>query len=130
MADMCRHRMDRESRLTKRSDFAAVYRGGRAWAHPLVVLRTIHTGSDRSRVGLVVSKRLGKAVIRNKVRRRLREALQRLPLEQGWDIVFIARPPAQQASFWELAVALEQLLTRAKLLAREPSGQQGEEGRR
>ncbi|MBI4299714.1 MAG: ribonuclease P protein component [Chloroflexi bacterium] len=122
--------MDRESRLTKRSDFAAVYRGGRAWAHPLVVLRAMPNGSDRSRLGFVVSKRLGKAVSRNRVRRRLREALRRMPLEMGWDVVVIARTPAQEASFRELAAALEQLLTRAKLLARGPSREQGEGDRR
>jgi ribonuclease P protein component len=78
-------------------------------------------------VGIVVSKKVGKAVIRNRVRRRLREALRAL-LAQGvspqaqhqgvasFDLVIIARPEAGEASYKQLSAALRRALERGKVL--------------
>ena len=70
----------------------------------------------RTRVGITVSGRVGKAVVRNRVRRRLREALNqrfsRLPA--GSDIVIAARPPSANASWPELQAALDSVLNRAE----------------
>jgi len=105
--------------LTRSADFEAVYRGGRAWRHPLLVLRTLPNGLDRSRSGFPVSRRVGKAVLRNLVKRRLREIVRHAPLRSGWDLVVIARPPAAEADYRALEEALSGLFRRAGLLVEE-----------
>ena len=108
--------MRHKQRLTRRRDFATVYRKGRALAHPLVVLRLLPNQLPYSRYGFVVSKTVGKAVVRNQVRRRLREGIRTLLVQPGWDIVVIARPKAAAADFHTLRRATAGLLSRAKVL--------------
>jgi len=61
----------------------------------VVALRILERGKGPTRVGFAVGKRLDKrAVIRNRVRRRLREVLRRLDLRPGFDVVVLARRPA------------------------------------
>jgi ribonuclease P protein component len=69
-------------------------------------------------VGFSVSKRVGGSVVRNLVKRRLRESIRRdlSRLAPGWDIVITARPAAANATYDELRGELTRLLTRAKLL--------------
>jgi len=69
-----------------------------------------------SRLAYVIPKRVGKAVTRNRVRRRLREALRSLPLAEGYDVVVSARPEAGAATFQALRQELVLLLGRARLL--------------
>lgn len=107
----------RKFRLRKRRDFERVYREGRSWSHPLLILRAHPNGLEHSRFGFVASKRLGKAVVRNRARRLMREAT-RLRVEKiapGWDVVLIAREPLLKADFRHIGEALEQLLRRAHL---------------
>ncbi len=108
--------MRRELRLRKNSQFAAVYRQGRSRSNRWVVMRALPNGLALSRFGFAVGRRLGKAVVRNLVRRRLREALRLLPVKPGWDVVFIARSEAVEADFWRLRAAAAGLLQRARLL--------------
>ena len=108
--------MRHEQRLTKRRDFAAVYRKGRAFAHPLVVLRLLPNQLPYSRYGFTVSKTVGNAVVRNQVRRRLREGIRTLLVQPGWDIVVIARQKAAAADFHILRRATSGLLSRAEVL--------------
>jgi len=118
--------MRHRHRLTKRRDFAAVYRKGRAFAHPLVVLRLLPNQLPYSRYGFVVSKTVGKAVVRNQVRRRLREGIRTLLVQPGWDIVVIARRKAAVADFHTLRRATAGLLSRAEVLTSGlPAGQTG-----
>jgi len=111
-----RARMRREQRLTKRNDFTAVYRKGRAFGHPLIALRLLPNERPFSRYGFVVSKAVGNAVVRNRVRRRLREGIRSLPVEPSWDIVVIARPKAAAADFHALRQAAVGVLSRAGVL--------------
>jgi ribonuclease P protein component len=118
--------MRHEQRLTKRRDFAVVYRKGRAFAHPLVVLRLLPNQLPYSRYGFTVSKTVGKAVVRNRVRRRLREGIRTLAVQPGWDIVVIARQKAAAADFHTLRRVTADLLSRAELLtSASPAGQTG-----
>ena len=111
--------MGREERLTRRGQFTSVYDEGRSWVDNLLVVKALPNGLTLSRYGFSVSKRVGKAVTRNKIRRRLREILRLTPLKPGWDIVFIARLPAATANYAELRKTVEGLLSRARLLMRE-----------
>jgi ribonuclease P protein component len=77
---------------------------------------------DFSRYGLTVSRRIGKAVVRNRVRRLFREVLRHTPLQPGWDIIFIARSPAAGISYVSLGKSVRDLLLRAGLLVGEYEG--------
>jgi ribonuclease P protein component len=81
-----------------------------------MALRSAPNEQTWSRYGYAVSKRVGKAVVRNKVRRRLREALRSLPVREGFDLVITVRPESAQASYQELRAELTLLLRRARLL--------------
>ncbi len=77
-----------------------------------MVVRFVPNGRDHDRFGISTGRRLGSAVQRNRVRRRLREVLRRHPNHSGhgWDVLIVARPPAVGASYDELRTALERLL--------------------
>jgi ribonuclease P protein component len=105
--------------LTKSEQYALVYNKGSSWTSDLVVMKALPNGLAFSRYGFSVGRRVGGAVVRNRVKRRLREILRRLPLEPGWDIIFIARPHVASADFAALKKAIHGLLSRAGLLARK-----------
>jgi ribonuclease P protein component len=111
--------MNRRHRLSHSEEFQRVRRQGRSWSHALLVLLAVRNDLNRTRCGFLVSKRIGKAVLRNRVRRLLREAVRtRLGrIAVGWDIVLIARAPIIQADFWHIGEALDSLLQRAELNA-------------
>jgi len=77
-----------------------------------MVVRFVPNGRDHDRFGISTGRRLGGAVQRNRVRRRVREVLRRSHNDSGhgWDILIVARPPAVDASFDEFRAALERLL--------------------
>jgi ribonuclease P protein component len=77
--------------LTRKADFEAVYERGRSWVGREIVVRVLPNGLETTRYGFAVSRRVGKAVVRNRVKRRLREIVRQTPLRTGWDIVVIAR---------------------------------------
>lgn len=83
-----------------------------------MVLAFLRNELNYSRFGFVVSKRLGKAVQRNRIKRRMRELtrLRATQIKPGFDLVFIARQPIQQASYGEIEWFLEQLLNESDLL--------------
>jgi ribonuclease P protein component len=93
-----------------------VFQHGRHNSARLLAVRSVANEQTWSRYAYAISKRVGKAVLRNKVRRRLREALRSLPVREGYDIVVTVRPEAAQASFQELKAELTLLLRRARLL--------------
>jgi ribonuclease P protein component len=111
-----------EQHLTRSENYALVYEQGNSWASELMVMKALPNQLSFSRYGFSVGKRLGGAVVRNRVKRRMREIMRALPLEAGWDIIFIARPKAAAASFAVLEKTVRGLLTRAKILAREYEG--------
>jgi ribonuclease P protein component len=108
--------MQRKLRLTRPQDFSSVYRKGTSRSSSLLVLRALPNGLSVSRFGFSVSKRVGGAVVRNTMKRRLREILRIMPIQSAWDIVFIVRPPAASADFSTLKKTVEDLLTRVGLL--------------
>jgi len=110
--------MKRKYRLRRNSDFQQVRRLGKSYASPLMVLAFLHNELDYSRFGFVVSKRLGKAFQRNKIKRRMRESIRlRMPeIKPGFDLVLIARKQIGQSTYVEISRSLKGLLKRADLL--------------
>jgi ribonuclease P protein component len=112
--------VQRAQRLRRAAEFRHVReRAGRGLAHPLLVLYVVPNDLGRTRVGITVSGRVGTAVVRNRARRRLREALrQRLArIEVGRDLVVVARPAIASASWAAIGQALDEVLRRARLLS-------------
>jgi ribonuclease P protein component len=109
--------VQKQLRLRRRKDFDSVLREGRVVSHSLLVLRSLPNGLPHNRYGFITSKRLGGAVVRNRVRRRLREAVRALDTVPGWDVVLAARAAAARADFHELKSAIVNLFARAGLLA-------------
>ena len=109
--------MAKEERLRNSSQFRTVYEHGRTWACDFIVLKTLPNNLEYSRYGFVTSKRLGKAVRRNRVRRLLREAARSVPVIPGWDIVLIARSSAVTANYQQIKAAVTGIMHRARILA-------------
>jgi len=113
----------RQHRLTEEAQFQAVRQQGRSWAHPLLILGVLANGSRLSRCGFVVGKKLGSAVIRNRARRRVREAVRRhfAQIRPGVDLVWVVRPAVVTASFHAIEEAVVSLARRAGLIVRDQS---------
>ncbi|CAI8018350.1 Ribonuclease P protein component [Geodia barretti] len=80
-------------------------------------MRVIPNGLDRSRFCFVTGKRIGKAVVRNRVKRRLREVIRNSTAAPGWDTILIARKGAGDADFDQIEHAVHNLIRRTKLNA-------------
>ena len=104
-----------EEHLTQSIQYALVYQQGSSWVSSLIVMKALPNGLGLSRYGFSVSKRVGKAVIRNRIKRRLRGILRLTPVEPGWDIVFVVRPVAAGAGYANLRKSVEGLLCQARL---------------
>jgi ribonuclease P protein component len=112
--------MQRVLRLRGGADFQRVRANRHSLSHPLLILYTAPNDLGHPRVGVLVSRRIGKAVVRNLVRRRIREAArQHLDTERGRDFLFIARPPSASASWASLEQTVGELLRRTKVGAKD-----------
>jgi ribonuclease P protein component len=93
-------------------------------ANSIMVLYARKNRTGTNRVGITVSKKLGHAVVRNRVRRRLREVyrLNEAKFQPGWDIVVVARSRCISASFQDIVSAYLALAAKAGIL--RPDGNQ------
>lgn len=110
----------RTLRLKRPQDFEAVRRLGKHWRDEMLVLSILPNELPHNRFGFVVSRRIGKAVVRNRIRRRLGASIRQwLPhLVTGYDVILVARPSVAGATYRELEASTGKLLRHAQLLAR------------
>ncbi|MCF0121382.1 MAG: ribonuclease P protein component [Oscillospiraceae bacterium] len=104
--------------LKENRDFRRLYSKGKSAAGSLLVIYCRKNGSVFNRIGYTVGTKLGKAVKRNRVRRRLR-AIYRLneaSFARGYDIVVVARVKSRYASYQELEAEFRSLSERVGLI--------------
>jgi ribonuclease P protein component len=114
--------LDREHRLTKREYFDRVYRGGKSVAnHQFVLYSYARIRQPSFRLGISVSKKLGNAVVRNRIRRMLKEIvrLNAPKLVGGYDLIIIARKPVVGMKYKEMEKCVLHVLFRGSLLKRK-----------
>jgi len=108
--------------LTQRAQYSLVYRDGRTWVDNLLVMKALPNELSWSRCGFSVTKKVGKAVQRNHLKRLLKEITRLQPMKPGWDIVFIVRPTAVDTGYHQLEKAVTGLLAQAQLLEDNDKG--------
>jgi ribonuclease P protein component len=116
-----RYRFSRASRLSRTAEFKLVKQAGKSWTGRHLVLGVLaQPETTRARVGIVTTRKVGMAVVRNRIRRRIREVfrLHQFDLVSGVWLVTIARPSAATASFRDLERDWLRLAERASILAR------------
>lgn len=110
--------MRRRFRLRRSTEIETLWREGKRWHHPLVLLIGMKSNHPSSRFGFSAGKYVGSAVNRNKAKRLLREAVHQhlVEIENGWDFLFVARKGMDQAKFIEVKSAVHSLLNEAGVL--------------
>jgi ribonuclease P protein component len=105
-----------ERRLRRRSEFLEVYEKGRRFSGRLVVVFATLVEGDGSRLGITVTKKVGTAAVRNRLKRRVREIFRRSEAARAVPcrrLVVNVSSRAAEASFSELRAEIESLLARA-----------------
>ena len=104
--------------LKKNFQFRYVYNRGKSLANRHLVMYVIKNGKQTNKLGISVSKKVGKSVTRSHVTRLIRESyrLTEKEIKQGFDIVVIARVSAKDASYQEICGSLRHLLKKQNLL--------------
>jgi ribonuclease P protein component len=115
-----RFKFSRSARLSRSSEFRLVKASGKSWTGKYLVLAILMRDTEEpTKIGIIATKRLGNAVSRNQVRRRIREIfrLNQHRIKKGFWVVTIARLSAAKAAFDELQRDWLRLVERASILA-------------
>jgi ribonuclease P protein component len=111
--------LPKKNRLKKKKDFERVFRGGKSFKKGFLVLRLKKNDLKINRFGFVVSKKISKkAVKRNQIKRRLREAVRsKMNLyKKGFDLIFISLPGLEKKNFQNIKDTIVFLLNKSKIL--------------
>ena len=94
--------------LKRNSDFQRVYREGKSYANRYLVLYVLQNQTERNRLGISVSKKVGNSVVRHRMARLIRESyrLQEDMFNSGLDMVIIARGTAKDKTYHEIESAV------------------------
>ena len=110
--------LPKENRLKAKKDFEKVFKKGKGIKEGPLFLKVLRNGLGISRFGFIVSQKISKkAVLRNKIKRRLRELIKKRikKLKKGTDCAFVALPGLEKKEFKDTEKILEKLLEKAKL---------------
>ncbi len=110
--------LPREGRLKKKKDFGLVIKKGKGFKEDLLILKFICNELGKNRFGISVSQRVSKkAVVRNKIKRRIASAIGLKPeIKKGLDIVLIALPGIETKNFLEIRKTINKLFEKAKII--------------
>ena len=101
-------------RLRKDSDFKNVYTKGKSFSTKILVFYFLKNNLGYSRIGFSISKKVGNAVTRNKIRRLIKENLKDMPdLKDGYDIIFIGRIPSSESDFNQIGKSIRYLFKKS-----------------
>ncbi|MBV4420035.1 ribonuclease P protein component [Clostridium tyrobutyricum] len=104
-------------RLRKNAEFRAVYRRGKSFSNNLLVLYVYKNRKNFNRLGISVSKKVGKSVIRNRIKRLIKESF-RLNCDNfktGYDLVFIARNASNNKDYSNISSSIKNLIKKSGL---------------
>lgn len=107
----------KEEKLRNNREFRRVYDSGKSFANKYLVLFFIENDLTYNRVGFVTTKKLGNSVVRNKYRRRLKEAYKKnqSEIKTGYDIILLFRAGAKDIDYWKVESALRHIFKISKL---------------
>lgn len=111
--------MKKAYRIKKNEEFQHVFKHGKSFANRQLVLYYMKKADQQHfRIGLSVSKKIGHAVMRNQIKRYLRQAFHELEdqIHGEYDLIIIARKPTHEMDFHEVKKSLTHVLTRSKLM--------------
>lgn len=107
------------NRIKKKKEFEAIFRNSRSFKTNIFIFKAIENGLSINRFGFVVAKKISKkAVVRNRIKRRLAEAasLQLKNIKIGTDMIFIALPGIEKKDFKEIKEAVFNVFLKTRLL--------------
>lgn len=110
--------MDKKYRLRKNMEFKRVYNGGKSYWNRNLILYVRKNDLENSRIGITITKKIGNAVVRNRIRRRMKEIL-RLKLrniKSGYDLILIPKKNVQDISYKDLESAMIHIMSISKIL--------------
>jgi len=106
-------------RLKKNAEFRAVYKRGKSFSNNLLVLYVYMNKKNVNRLGVSVSKKVGKSVVRNRIKRLIKESFRLnsnyIKVGSGYDLVFIARKSSNGKSYVEINNSVKNLIKKAGL---------------
>ena len=106
-----------QNRLKKRKEFAYIYRKGERFHTTNITLYKIASKYPNPKIGFSVNNKVGKAVVRNKVKRRLREIVKEfLPSISKCNLIFVVKPSIIELDFEQMKSEVKQILTKGKIL--------------
>lgn len=107
------------NRLKKKKDFENIFKEGKIFRGDFLIIREVKNGLNETRFGFVVSNKISKkAVVRNKIRRRLRDIVRKnlSSFKKGIDVAVIALNGLEKKSFLEVKELTESILKKSKLI--------------
>ena len=104
-------------RIRKNYEFRTVYRRGKSYSSRYLVLYVKRTNKDLNRIGISVSKKVGNAVVRNKVKRLVRENYNKYKknIKVGYDFIIVARSVSRDANYKDINESVKVLFKKVGL---------------
>lgn len=109
--------MDKKNKLRNSREFRIVYDKGKSKANKYLVIFYLKNGYDYNRLGFSATKKLGNSVVRNRVKRLMKESfrLNSSKIKKGYDIIFLSRVRAKDAAYKDIESAILHIMKIARL---------------